>query len=71
MYVSSTQRARRVMAATSTPVVLVCQAPNMLDSVPARHIRTFDDGSWGRSVDVVDLSEVFVLINRRVVSRES
>jgi hypothetical protein len=33
------------MAATSTPIVLVRQARNMLYSVPAHHIRTFDDGT--------------------------
>ena len=33
------------MAATSSPVVLVRQARNMLYGVPARHIRTFDDGT--------------------------
>ena len=33
------------MAATSTPVVIVRQAPNMLYGVPARQIRTFDDGT--------------------------
>jgi hypothetical protein len=33
------------MAATSTPVVLVRQAPKMQYGVPAQHIRTFDDGT--------------------------
>jgi hypothetical protein len=33
------------MAATSTPIVLVRQARNMLYGVPAHHIRTFDDGT--------------------------
>ena len=33
------------MAATSSTVVLVRQARNMLCGVPARHIRTFDDGT--------------------------
>ena len=46
MYVSRIAlRAGGIMAATSTPVVLVCQAPNVLYGVPARHIRTFDDGT--------------------------
>ena len=31
------------MAATSSPVVLVRQGPNMLYGIPARHIKTFDD----------------------------
>ena len=33
------------MGATSTRVVLVRQARNMVYGVPARHIRTFDDGT--------------------------
>jgi hypothetical protein len=33
------------MAATSTPVVLVREARNMVYGLPARHIRTFDDGT--------------------------
>lgn len=33
------------MAATSTLVVLVRQASNMRYGVPARHIKTFDDGT--------------------------
>ena len=33
------------MAATSSPVVLVRQGPNMLYGIPARHIRSFDDGT--------------------------
>lgn len=33
------------MTATSSPVVLVRQGRNMLYSVPARHIRTFNDGT--------------------------
>jgi hypothetical protein len=32
-------------ATTSTPVVLVRQAPNMRYGVPAHHIKTFDDGT--------------------------
>lgn len=32
-------------ATTSTPVVLVRQARNVLHGVPAFHIRTFDDGT--------------------------
>ena len=32
-------------ATTSTPVVLVRQARNMLYGVPAHHIKTFDDGT--------------------------
>lgn len=39
------QRVGGVMAATSTPVVLVCQARNLHYGVPAQHIRTFDDGT--------------------------
>ena len=38
-------RAGGVMAATSTPVVLVRQAQNLRYGVPAQHIRTFDDGT--------------------------
>ena len=34
-----------VMAATSTLVVLVCQARKLRYGVPALHIRTFDDGT--------------------------
>ena len=33
------------MATTSTPVVRVRQARNMLYGVPATHIRTLDDGT--------------------------
>ena len=32
-------------ATTSTPIVFVLQATNMLNGVPARHIRTFVDGT--------------------------
>lgn len=33
------------MVATSTPIVLVRQARNMLYGVPAQQVRTFDDGT--------------------------